>query len=189
MRRKLRSVLTVFGIAIGVFALVVMGGMAEKMNMTMTGAIQYIESSISVFPDGAAGGFVGRAVFPASAAAGLKDVEGVRVVTQGITLLFEEEMPMVTFGMRDMINGININEQIEVAKYNPDLRLNVYRGDWWEEGNTGVAVLGINRSVDTQTAFEGIRYRSFLAPLLFQRRAPVFPVGILLSSRDAEKRE
>ena len=97
-----------------------------------------------MFPDGAAGGFAGRAVFPASAAAGLKDVEGVRVVTQGITLLFEKEMPMVTFGMPDMISGININEQIEVAKYNPDLRLNVYRGDWWEEGNTGVAVLGIN---------------------------------------------
>ena len=37
--------------------------------------------------------------------------------------------------------------------------------------------------------FEGIHYRSFLAPLLFQRRTPVFPVGILLNSRDAEKRE
>ena len=40
--------LTVFGIAIGVFALVVMGGMAEKMNMTMASAIQHIESSRAI---------------------------------------------------------------------------------------------------------------------------------------------
>jgi NarL family two-component system response regulator LiaR len=37
-RRRLRAFLTIFGITIGVFALVVMGSMAEKINLLVDGA-------------------------------------------------------------------------------------------------------------------------------------------------------
>src|SRR5665648_1182413 len=40
-RRRLRAFLTIFGITIGVFALVVMGGMAEKINLLVDGGVRF----------------------------------------------------------------------------------------------------------------------------------------------------
>ncbi len=47
-RRKLRAFLTIFGITIGVFALVVMGGMAEKINLMISGGTQYYSDKVLV---------------------------------------------------------------------------------------------------------------------------------------------
>lgn len=47
-RRKVRSTLTIFGIAIGIFALVVMGSMAEKLNKLITGGLEYYGTRITV---------------------------------------------------------------------------------------------------------------------------------------------
>jgi putative ABC transport system permease protein len=47
-RRKLRAFLTIFGITIGVFALVVMGGMAEKINLMIGGGTQYYSDKVLV---------------------------------------------------------------------------------------------------------------------------------------------
>lgn len=47
-RKKLRAALTIFGIAIGIFALVVMGSMSEKLNLLIAGGLKYYESRIIV---------------------------------------------------------------------------------------------------------------------------------------------
>ena len=47
-RRKLRAFLTIFGITIGVFALVVMGSMAEKINLLVDGGIRYYSDKVIV---------------------------------------------------------------------------------------------------------------------------------------------
>ena len=41
-RRKLRAFLTIFGISIGVFALVVMGALAEKLTLLVDGGMQLL---------------------------------------------------------------------------------------------------------------------------------------------------
>ena len=52
LRRKMRTSLTVLGIVIGVFALTVMGAMAEKMNLLLSGGVQYYSSHAQVSPAG-----------------------------------------------------------------------------------------------------------------------------------------
>ena len=47
-RRKLRALLTIFGITIGVFALVVMGSMAEKINLLVAGGTHYYADKVTV---------------------------------------------------------------------------------------------------------------------------------------------
>ena len=49
-RRKLRAFLTIFGITIGVFALVVMGGIAEKLNLLVEGGVRYYADKVIARP-------------------------------------------------------------------------------------------------------------------------------------------
>ena len=56
-RRKLRTSLTILGIVIGVFALTVMGALAEKLNVLVSGGDEYFRTRIFVFDAGAASGF------------------------------------------------------------------------------------------------------------------------------------
>ena len=53
-RRKLRTSLTILGIVIGVFALTVMGALAEKLNVLVDGGDDYFRTRIFVFDAGAA---------------------------------------------------------------------------------------------------------------------------------------
>lgn len=56
-RRPLRAALTILGIVIGVFALTVMGALAEKLNVLVDGGDEYFRTRIFVFDEGAASGF------------------------------------------------------------------------------------------------------------------------------------
>ncbi len=51
-RRKLRVILTISGITIGVLALVVMGGMAEKIGLLVSGGTEYYSDKVTVLADG-----------------------------------------------------------------------------------------------------------------------------------------
>src|SRR3990172_9300755 len=55
-QRKLRTGLTVFGIALGIFAVIVMGGMSEHFNITFDRSISLTADKIRVLPEG---GFFG----------------------------------------------------------------------------------------------------------------------------------
>src|ERR1700736_3214330 len=63
-RRKLRNILTISGIVIGVLALVTMGAMAEKFNALLSGGATYFGSNVQVADSssGAVGGFGGGLV-------------------------------------------------------------------------------------------------------------------------------
>jgi len=56
-RRPLRTALTILGIVIGVFALTVMGALAEKLNVLVDGGDEYFRTRLFVFDEGAASGF------------------------------------------------------------------------------------------------------------------------------------
>ncbi len=90
-RRKLRAFLTIFGITIGVFALVVMGSMAEKINLLVDGGVRYYSDKVIV-SDGstAAGGF---ATTPLSVGRipEIEAVQGVAVASADIYLLVDPE--------------------------------------------------------------------------------------------------
>lgn len=50
-QRKLRTGLTIFGIALGIFAVMVMGGMSEHFSMTVERSISLTADKIRVLPD------------------------------------------------------------------------------------------------------------------------------------------
>ncbi len=56
-RRKLRTILTVSGIVMGIFALTTMGSLAEHFNVLLGGGITYYGGSIQVTDDKSNGGF------------------------------------------------------------------------------------------------------------------------------------
>ncbi|MCX9011584.1 MAG: ABC transporter permease [Candidatus Methanoperedens sp.] len=58
-QRKLRTGLTVFGIALGIFAIIVMGGMSEHFSLTFDKSISLTADKIRVLPEG---GFFGASL-------------------------------------------------------------------------------------------------------------------------------
>ncbi len=72
-QRKLRTGLTVFGIALGIFAVIVMGSMSEHFNITFDRSISLTADKIRVLPEG---GFFG-ANLNESKAVEVKRVTGV----------------------------------------------------------------------------------------------------------------
>jgi len=57
LRRKFRTFLTVFGIAIGVLALIFMGAMAEKITKLVSGGTDYYSDKVVVYGEGGISGF------------------------------------------------------------------------------------------------------------------------------------
>ena len=101
-RRKLRSGLTISGIAIGIMALVVFGSMANKMNALIGGGSKYYADKDVV----SIGSMYSGNFQPLS----LKDVQlieqvdGVAVATPSVTLMFDEKQG-ASMGMPSMIEG------------------------------------------------------------------------------------
>lgn len=99
-RRRLRTSLTIVGIAIGIWALVVFSSMANKINALVDGGSQYYANKVAV-SDGGVAGF-GGAPMQLTLIDGLAAVDGVDVVVPRITMLVEN-VAGVSFGTPDQI--------------------------------------------------------------------------------------
>ncbi|MFA6909072.1 MAG: ABC transporter permease [Patescibacteria group bacterium] len=101
LRRKLRTVLTVGGIVIGVFALTVMGAMSEKLSLLVKGGEDYYGTKVLVV-DGQSSAFFGGAPLTMDKRAELEKVDGVTYVSADVSLLLDDETG-ATFGTPAMI--------------------------------------------------------------------------------------
>lgn len=99
-RRKLRTTLTILGITIGIWALVVFSSMANKINALVEGGSEYYANKILV-TDGSA---FGTAPMSLEAANSIRELGGVAAVDAQIQLLFDEEAGM-SFGIPNLIIG------------------------------------------------------------------------------------
>jgi putative ABC transport system permease protein len=136
-RRPLRTGLTVLGIVIGVFALTVMGALAEKLNVLVDGGDEYFRTRIFVFDQGAAG------AFQASSRPITRDLverierqEGVERATPVLQVLLDPE-DLGGFEIPELLTGIEPE-----TWYDPRVRLRVDAGRLIEEGERGVTVIG-----------------------------------------------
>lgn len=96
-RRKLRAFLTIFGISIGVFALVVMGALAEKLTLLVDGGMKYYSGKVVVSAETQ---FAGLYTTPLKASL-LRDIEhtpGVLRASASVSALLDEEIPTVSMG-------------------------------------------------------------------------------------------
>ena len=99
-RRKLRTTLTILGITIGIWALVVFSSMANKINALVAGGSDYYANKILV-TDGSA---FGTAPMSLESAESIRELDGVAAVDAQIQLFFEEE-PSMSFGLPNLIIG------------------------------------------------------------------------------------
>jgi len=136
-RRPLRTALTILGIVIGVFALTVMGALAEKLNVLVDGGDEYFRTRIFVFDAGAASGF------QASSRPVTRDLVERIELLPGVdratpvmqTLLDPEEVG--GFDIPELLTGIEPE-----TWYDPAIELRVDAGRLLEPGEDGRTVIG-----------------------------------------------
>ena len=101
-RRKLRSGLTITGIAIGIMALVVFGSMANKMNALIGGGSKYYADKVTV----TVGSMYSGSIQPLSLSDvdKIRNIEGVAAATPTIDMMLSDEGG-ATMGTSEMISG------------------------------------------------------------------------------------
>jgi putative ABC transport system permease protein len=104
-RRKLRTTLTVLGITIGIWALVVFGSMANKINALVSGGSTYYADKVIV--SDSSGGTGGFSAAPMSLAVAdqLTAVPGIDIVVPTVMMLMDEQPSGVSMGVPPMIGG------------------------------------------------------------------------------------
>jgi len=103
-RRKGRALLTIFGITIGVLALVVMGSIAEKLQLLVDGGVGYYRGKIIVTDATTYAGF-GIAPVPADALADAERIDGIERASVIVNFLLEDEQSMMSMGTPPMVEG------------------------------------------------------------------------------------
>ena len=104
-RRKVRTTLTILGITIGIWALVVFGSMANKITALVEGGSSYYADKVIV-SDGS-GGSGGFSAVPMSLAVAdqLKAVPGIDLVVPTVMMLMDEQPSGVSMGVPPMIGA------------------------------------------------------------------------------------
>jgi putative ABC transport system permease protein len=103
-RRKLRTTLTILGITIGIWALVVFGSMANKINALVEGGSTYYADKLTLSDNaGSMGGF-GGAPMPLETADVVAGIDGVDVVVPEVMMLMDDTSGM-SMGVPPMITG------------------------------------------------------------------------------------
>jgi putative ABC transport system permease protein len=135
-RRKLRAALTIFGITIGVLALVVMGAMAEKMQLLVDGGTEFYADKVTVTGASSMGGF---STDPLSTDLidELEAVDGVARASGSMGLMLDEEASAVNMGIPPMISATDFRE----VGYET-FETNIAEGRKLEEGDAGKVVVG-----------------------------------------------
>ena len=104
-RRKLRSTLTIAGITIGIWALVVMSSMANKIGALVEGGSNYYQDKIVVTDaTNVAVGF-GFTPMPLETADRILAIPGVNVTVPEVGMLLDPENAGRGFGVPDLVSG------------------------------------------------------------------------------------
>ena len=135
-RRKMRAFLTIFGITIGVFALVVMGSMAEKINLLVAGGTRYYGDKV-VVTDGSAGtaGFTTTPI-GVGRISEVEGVPGVARATASIWMMLDEKGGM-SMGVPQGIAGSDLRSEGYES-----FKLTMKEGRDLTATDRGVAVVG-----------------------------------------------
>ncbi|NTU69383.1 ABC transporter permease [bacterium] len=137
-RRKLRAILTILGIVIGVFALVVMGAMAEKMTLLVSGGTKYYADKVDVSTD-AFGGMFGINVLTKEKIAEIEKVDGVKAASGYVSTTLDDEMSMMNFGPPASLGGSDFRTKELDDK---GFKINYYQGRELKPDDIGKAAVG-----------------------------------------------
>jgi putative ABC transport system permease protein len=136
-RRKLRAFLTIFGITIGVFSLVVMGSMAEKINLLVSGGIRYYSDKVTV-TDASSSSMSFSTPMQVSKIGEIEKVKGVATASAEITMLLEKDSSAVSMGVPNMIIGSDMRG----SQYFESFKITYTKGRALRAEDRGKVVLG-----------------------------------------------
>jgi putative ABC transport system permease protein len=136
-RRRLRTGLTITGITIGIWALVVFSSMANKVDALVSGGSDYYAGKI-VVSDGGFGGIGGQPMRLAQLD-DLRTLDGVDVVVPTVAMI-AQEIQGVSFGMPDQIWGTPTGADEGRETYTP--KISTGRSLSAEDEGRDVVVLG-----------------------------------------------
>jgi putative ABC transport system permease protein len=104
-RRKVRTSLTVLGITIGIWALVVFGSMANKISALVAGGSDYYADKITL--SDSSGSIAGFSAVPMSLSTAdlVRAVDGVAAVSPGVMMLMDDQQSAMSFGVPPMITA------------------------------------------------------------------------------------
>jgi len=134
-RKRLRSFLTIFGIGIGVFALVVMGGMAEKVTLLVDGGIDFFAHKVVVSDNGALFG-MGTPI-SIDRLDNLERVPGVARASASVAMLLDDKETGASMGPPPMIMGVDGR-----ARGFDTFKTSLKAGREFNAGERGVAIVG-----------------------------------------------
>jgi putative ABC transport system permease protein len=103
-RRRLRTTLTILGITIGIWALVVFGSMANKINAVVAGGRDWYADKVTVTGRGSALGM--GSPLAISTAERIARLDGVDVVVPGVSMLMSDDGTGLTMGMRMIVGQV-----------------------------------------------------------------------------------
>ncbi|MGE5507680.1 MAG: ABC transporter permease [Chitinophagales bacterium] len=151
-RQKGRTFLTVAGIVIGIFALTVLGAMAEKFNLMIANGERYFTHQISVYA--AQGGAVmGANFFPAAKADEIKRVRGVAEVAPELLLMLDEESKRLTLGMPPLVYGTDL---AAISRTRKGHELTLREGRMPRPGERNWIVLGSDLAFERRARVGGV---------------------------------
>ena len=135
-KRKLRAFLTIFGITIGVLALVVMGSIAEKLQVLVDGGVDYYADKVIVSGSSSLAGFSTEPL-STDLIAEVEAVDGVARASGSVSILLDTEMSSVNVGVPANIGATDFRE----VGYETFLT-DVAQGRALKKGDSGVVVVG-----------------------------------------------
>lgn len=135
-RRKARAFLTIFGITIGVLSLVVMGALAEKLNLLVDGGLTYYGDKVTVVDSGT-GGILG-APMSLSRVNEVEQVEGVERASAQLSMLLDPKQTS-SIGVPPMIIGTDQRQRGYES-----FKMAYTDGRELREGDAGVVALGVD---------------------------------------------
>lgn len=109
-RRKTRTLLTICGIAIGIFAFTVMGSMAERISLLVSGGTKYYSDKVTVIEEHTS--LVGMPTpLNVSKAKEIAKVDGVIAVSSTVYTPLSDDLEAVSFGPPPSIAAGDFNGQ------------------------------------------------------------------------------
>ncbi len=183
-RRKIRAFLTIFGIIIGVFALVVMGAMAEKLNLLVAGGTKFYRDKVVV---NAPGGIAGFAASPLSKdkIKEIEKVEGVEVASASIGMTIDEDIGAVNMGPPPSIEGTDLRGDDYES-----FEINIAEGRDLEPGDSGKVVVGADllKKLDVEVGKDvKIRGKNFEVIGIYDKTLTAPDAVVVMSLIDAQK--
>lgn len=136
-RRKMRAALTISGIMIGVFALIVMGAMAEKITLLVDGGTKFYGDKVTMTAGNGGGMSLGTEPLSTKTVKDVEKVEGVARASASIMLLQDTKGASVNMGIPPMIGGIDGR-----GKAFESFKITFAEGRDIKAGENGVAVVG-----------------------------------------------